>query len=263
MTVVPPLWMIGVAAAVIGGYLAGVMHGPAVLWLLAMGLSAWRLRGARGWSRAAWIAATALIGLLLGLHALPGFSNPAVVRDAVLSPGAAPYSQYANFDKALGGVLLLGCSGWAPMRSRPQWAEALRRTAPIVPATVVAVMAASLVLGFVRFEPRWTWLFYVWAPLNLLTTCVSEEAFFRGLLQTELRRALTHRCAGAIAVAVAAALFGLAHIAGGWRYALLAGMAGVGYGLAYERTSQLEMSVLTHFSVNAVHFLLFTYPALV
>lgn len=95
----PPLWLIAVAVVVAGGYLADILHGPAALWLLAMGLSAWRLRSSRGWIRIGWVAATAILGLLLGLHVLPGFSNPMVVRDEVLSTGAQPYSQYLNFDK--------------------------------------------------------------------------------------------------------------------------------------------------------------------
>ena len=259
----PALWLIAIALAVLAGYLAGFVHGPAVLWLLALAVSARRLRTATGWNRAAWMAVTAVLSLLLGLHLLPGFSNPAVVGDAVLSPGARPYSQYLNFDKTLGGVLLLGCLGWRPMRSAAEWTMALRRTLPLIPLTVAAVMAASSALGFVRFEPRWTQLFWVWALVNLLTTCMSEEAFFRQLVQSELQRTLRGRpYEKEIAVAGSAVLFGLAHAAGGWQYAVLASLAGGGYAVVYKRTNRLEMAILTHFSVNAVHFLLFTYPAL-
>ncbi len=98
-------------------------------------------------------------------------------------------------------------------------------------------MAASLALGFVRFDPRWTPLFWVWAPINLLLTCVSEEALFRGFLQRELGVALDGRAyAATTAVAVSALAFGLAHAGGGWRYVLLATLAGTGYALAYQRT---------------------------
>ncbi len=255
--------MIAVAVAVLAGYLAGFLHGPAALWLLALAVCASRLRTARGRGRAAWLGATAGLSLLLGLHILPGFSNPAIIRDALLSPGAQPYSQYVNFDKTLGGVLLLGGIGWRPLRSKAAWAIAIRRTAPLILATVAVAMAGSLALGFVRFEPRWTQLFWLWAAINLLTTCVSEEAFFRQLLQTELGLAFrSWRSADAIAVAGSAVLFGLAHAAGGWRYALLACLAGGGYAVVYQRTTRLEMAILAHFAVNAVHFLLFTYPAL-
>ena len=148
------------------------------------------------------------------------------------------------------------------MRSPADWAAALRLTAPLCLVTVAVVMGASLALGFVRFEPRWTQLFWLWAPVNLLTTCVSEEAFFRQLLQTELHRTLRERRhANEMAVAGSALLFGLAHVGGGWQYALLAGLAGAGYAVVFQRTARLEMAALTHFTVNAVHFLLFTYPA--
>ena len=43
---------------------------------------------------------------------------------------------------------------------------------------------------------------------------------------------------------------------------VIATLAGLGYAMVSRRTSRLEMSVLAHFTVNAVHFVLFTYPAL-
>ena len=207
---------------------------------------------------------TAGLSLLLGLHLLPGFSNPAIVRDVLMSPGAQPYSQYLNFDKTLGGVLLLGGIGWRPMRSAAEWAVALRRTVPLILATVVVAMAGSLALGFVRFEPRWTQLFWVWAPINLLTTCVSEEAFFRQLLQTELR-------SGSFADGAprTRSPWAAAPSCSGWRMRPAGGdmrcspawRARVTPSCSSARPGWKWRS-LTHFTVNAVHFLLFTYPAL-
>lgn len=278
----PGTWAAAVVGVVLVGFLAGILHWSAGLWLLALAVSASALRDSHGWLRGVWFVLTAVVALLLGLHVLPGFSNPIVIREAILAQSAEPYTQYLNFDKTLGGVVLLGCSGWAPFRSWTEWRVALRRALPIILLTVVVAMGASLALGFVRFDPHWTPLFWLWAPINLLTTCVSEEAFFRWLIQTELTRQIrwtqplalgtgaldVHagrfprtQTGDVMVVTVSAALFGLAHIAGGWTYALLAGLAGAGYALVYQRTNRLEMSTLTHFSVNLVHFLLFTYPA--
>lgn len=244
-----------VAVTVAVAYVSGVMHGPAVLWLLALAASAWPLRTAQGWTRLAAIIATGGVGLLLGLHLLPGFSNPVIIRDAVLSADAVPYTQYINFDKTLAAVLVLACSGWTPLQSPSHWPRALRLTAPWLLGTVAVAMVASLGLGFVRFDPHWSTLFVVWATINLLTTCVSEETFFRGLIQKEIK-------VDGIALAVSAIAFGLAHIAGGWQYVLVATIAGAGYAAVYRATARLEMAILTHFSVNAIHFLVFTYPAL-
>ena len=179
----------------------------------------------------------AVMAGLLAVHAMSGFQNPVVLRGVVLSSGAMPYTQYVNFDKTLAGVLVLAIGWFAPLRTARDWGATLRRAAPIVGATIAVVMAASLALGFVRFDPHWTPLFWVWAPINLLLTCVSEEALFRGFLQRELGVALEGRAyAAATAVAVSALAFGLAHAGGGWRYVLLATLAGTGYALAYQRT---------------------------
>jgi membrane protease YdiL (CAAX protease family) len=99
--------------------------------------------------------------------------------------------------------------------------------------------------------------------VNLFFVCLSEEAFFRGFIQRELSAALRGtRFGAAIAVAVSAGLFGLAHFGGGMSYVVLATAAGLGYAIVYQRTRSIEMSMLAHFALNTVHFLLFTYPAL-
>ena len=70
------------------------------------------------------------------------------------------------------------------------------------------------------------------------------------------------KIAALIALVFSAVLFGLAHLGGGLSYALAATVAGLGYGAAYLRTQRIEAAMAVHFSVNALHFLLFTYPRL-
>jgi membrane protease YdiL (CAAX protease family) len=257
------LWMAALGLTIVAGYVVEVLDGPAGAAFMLLAFALQRFRSRWGLARAAYATGAILVSLVLALHLGPGFHNPVILRDVVLSPGAARYSQYANFDKGLAGVLILGTVGFARLRSLAGWGAALRQAGPIAAGTIAVVMAASLAMGFVRFEPRWTPLFWVWAPINLLLTCVSEEAFFRGFLQREIAFDLQGRRHGAaIAVCLCALLFGIAHIAGGWPYVLLATLAGAGYGLAYQRSGRIEMAILTHFAVNATHFLLFTYPAL-
>src|SRR5690242_18780609 len=73
------LWTAATAATVVAAYVSGIMHGTAALWLGAFAWCAWRLRWSIGWRRAAWGGATALLGLFLGVHLLPGFTNPVVM----------------------------------------------------------------------------------------------------------------------------------------------------------------------------------------
>jgi membrane protease YdiL (CAAX protease family) len=56
-------------------------------------------------------------------------------------------------------------------------------------------------------------------------------------------------------------LFGFAHFAGGFKYMVLAAMAGILYGYAYQKTQRIEASILCHFGVNIFHFIFLTYPA--
>lgn len=65
-----------------------------------------------------------------------------------------------------------------------------------------------------------------------------------------------------VALLVPALLFGIAHIGGGIEYAIVAGVAGLGYGYLYYLTARIEWSILCHFIVNTLHLFLFTYPVL-
>lgn len=88
----------------------------------------------------------------------------------------------------------------------------------------------------------------------------AEEAFFLGYIQagaTRLMRAQPN--AGRLALVAGAVPFGLAHYQGGALLVLLAGVSGIGYGLAYC-AGGLQSAVLAHFGVNLVQFGLLTYP---
>jgi membrane protease YdiL (CAAX protease family) len=197
------------------------------------------------------------------MHLLPGFNNPIALSNVVLTADAEAYTLYLNFDKTLAGLLLLGVCypGWSN-RGGLQGAMT-SRVVGLIGAIVLGSICMSYVLGYVRFEPKWTSLFWLWAAVNLLSTCLSEEAFFRGFVQRELQSALRFvRHGHVIALLISATLFGMAHFAGGWRYVLLATLAGAGYGYVYQRTQRIEWAMLTHFALNTTHFLLFTYPRL-
>ncbi|MBB6094439.1 hypothetical protein HNQ60_003326 [Povalibacter uvarum] len=255
-------WIALLVATLVAGYVAGVLHGPAAIWivLLAAALLIYR-RFSLLWVRGLSAVVIVALVLLLGTHVLPGFSNPLVVRDVVLTPGAVPYTLYFNFDKTIAGILLLGIGGMSSVV--PSLSEGLKRALPIMTLTVLVAMLLSLAMGYVRFEPRWHSLFWIWAIANLFLTCLSEEAFFRAFIQRETQNALGSRpYAVPIAVSISAVLFGVAHFAGGWPYVVLATVAGLGYALVYERTRRIELAMLTHFALNATHFLLFTYPSL-
>ncbi|MGR9054256.1 MAG: CPBP family intramembrane glutamic endopeptidase, partial [Gammaproteobacteria bacterium] len=196
------------------------------------------------------------------LHLSPGFDNPKIIDGLLLSPDAVPYTKYLGFDSALIGLGILGF-GHSRLSEAAAWRSMIKTTMPVLLLTLAIVLVMSLALGYVYWLPKTTPFFFVWAWGNLFFTCIAEEAFFRGFIQKNLMTALSSFKLGAIfALLIAALLFGLAHIAGGIKYVILAGIAGVGYGWAYLRSGRIEASILTHFTLNLLHFLLFTYPVL-
>src|SRR5687768_3359593 len=120
-------WIAGVSATILAGYVAGLLDGPAGLAFVLLAFALWRCRAHTGWARAGYGAVVAAVSMLLALHLAPGFRNPVVIRDVVLSPGAVGYTQYANVDKGLAGVLIVGTLGFARLRSAPAWDTALRQ----------------------------------------------------------------------------------------------------------------------------------------
>ncbi|MEX2375583.1 MAG: type II CAAX endopeptidase family protein [Dehalococcoidia bacterium] len=200
-----------------------------------------------------------VVALGLGFHLLPGFQNLQVIGPVRFTPDAVPFTMYLNLDKPLAGFwLLLVWPALRLHRGRWSWIRGLL----IGFATAVVCLGLAITLGEVALAPKWPPLGWLWALNNLLLVCLTEEAVFRGYLQEELSRRLTGRRAGeGFAIGIAAALFGLAHLAGGVGYVIVAGVAGVGYGLAY-RHGGLQASAMAHFGLNLVHFSLFTYPML-
>jgi len=262
-------WVTALIIAMALGYASGVLTGLSALGIALLAalctLYCRFKQSPRTLGNGAALAAAgfgiAIVAILLAVHVWPGFHNLLVAKDVVLTPGAAPYTLYLNFDKTAVGILILGILYSPLMRTAADWRLALKRAAPILVLNIVLLIAIALPLGYLRFDPKGTALFWIWAPANLLLTCLSEEAFFRGFIQRELSGFLGKRASTQwIPLAASALLFGLAHIAGGWSYVLLATIAGVGYAWVFQRTQRIEMSMLAHFALNATHFLLLTYP---
>ena len=82
---------------------------------------------------------------------------------------------------------------------------------------------------------------------GLWVLALGEEFFFRGLLQQWMSGWLRNQWAGLIATSL---LFGSVHLwyrsFPNWRFAVLAAVAGVFYGLAFRQASSIRASMVTH-----------------
>lgn len=259
------LWLILFGGALVAALAAGIVRPIGLVWIAGFAWAAHAFSKAPAPSRARTLSALAIVVLAAGLmtHQLPGFNNPRVIESVRLTPDALPYRLHLNFDKTLVGLFLLRFCHARLASAAEAW-RTLRLAAPVIGALLAVLLAASLFAGYVRFAPK----FPAEAPLflwaNLCLTCLAEEALFRGFVQRGLQEKWGHHPQGKwLALGVASLLFGVAHAAGGPTYVVLSTVAGVGYGWAYLRTgNRIEASLLAHFTLNAVHFLGFTYPAL-
>jgi membrane protease YdiL (CAAX protease family) len=207
---------------------------------------------------------TGIILLAVGFftHNLPGFYNLLWLKDVRLANDSIPYSLSFTFDKPLFGLFY--CYFFVSLaKNHEDWLKVGKWAGICLLPCAFFLLGTSCVLQYIRLDMKFPEFAWLWAAKNLLFTCVTEEALFRGYIQHGLTHLLQDRKHGStIALLTAALLFGLAHIAGGWQYVVLASIAGLFYGLAYRKSGKIEAAILTHFSVNSVHFLFFSYPAL-
>jgi membrane protease YdiL (CAAX protease family) len=253
------------ASALVAGWSAGLLDARGLAAAAALlALAAASRTVANPWPRRLLAAAALALAFALGLHLVPGFS-PVLFLDGVrLGADSAPMRFSANVDAGLAGLVIALCF-CRRTASLAQAATALRRAAPVALGTAALVLALGWAAGTVRPDLKWPAFAPAWLLKMLLWTCVLEEGFFRGVIQERLTAwpVVAERPALRMLPAIVAALlFGLAHLPGGWTYAALAALAGLGYGWAYARTRRIEAAILAHFMLNAAHFIGFSYPQL-
>lgn len=210
-----------------------------------------------------------LIVLALGFRLLPGFTPVPVLA----VPGAGNLSMVIWFTPEklllLGLVPPLVLTPVTPVMPGSEWfgRDRPRRTVTLILGIILlALIPLALALDFAR--PGWVAgslpvLTYRLAD-HLVFTCVLEESFFRGIVQTALIRGFADRGwsqAAPLGIIAASLFFGGAHVGGGPAFMLLATVAGLGYGVAYYLTGCIQDAVAVHFAVNAIHQLFLSAPA--
>ena len=203
------------------------------------------------------IARTVLIftGFALAIGVLPGFQNFILLDKVQISEGAVPYSLSLSLNKIGAGLIVF----WVAFSDAERTTF---RSTHIKQAVIPALITITIALGLsnltlIRFDFKISTYFVIFAVSNLLFTAVAEESFFRGLIQKPLAQYM-----GVYpAVLISALLFGAAHYGmGRMDYIFVATVAGIGYAYIYALTKSVGASILTHWVLNLVHFIFFTYP---
>lgn len=130
-----------------------------------------------------------------------------------------------------------------------EWLVGARFYAYFLPVAV----ALAYLLDFVHYHPQqldwWKFLLLLIGTFFafLWVVALAEEFFFRAFLQVLLAKSLHNEWAGLI---IASALFGTAHLwfrsFPNWRFAIVGGVAGVFYGLAFLKARSIRASMVTH-----------------
>src|SRR5690606_32722377 len=114
----------------------------------------------------------------------------------------------------------------------------------------------ALALGLVAWQPKWPADGWLWLAVHLGATVLADEL----LLRAWLPGALTARLGAVAGIGLSALLVGAAHAPFSPLFALVAGIAGLGYGLVFHLGGRLWPAVALHAAVNTLHFLLLSYP---
>jgi membrane protease YdiL (CAAX protease family) len=259
----PALHAAGLAASAMAPYLVYTLplglfdlRSAAILLLLTSAASFWFVAAPRGktadFAFIAFMAAPLLLRLFPALY-------PSPVAELPLS--------------ILGQLMWIRLGIWALLTLRrveetgfgfwptpEEWRCGFRFFLYFLPVGVTA----GLALGVIRFRivPMDWPLAAAYAAATffgmLWVVALSEEFYFRGLLQPWLARLLGSRAAGLL---LTSALFGLVHLPfrgfPNWRFALVAALAGVFYGLARDRSRGMRAPMVAHALVNTVMRLFF------
>ncbi|GAA5161666.1 CPBP family intramembrane glutamic endopeptidase [Viridibacterium curvum] len=211
---------------------------------IAIALPVLHWRAANPFHARLWLLAAIVWCVAAMLHLWPGFMPLQWTADF------GRHGQPLNWhlDKGLAGLLLLMV--WrrqnAPPRPAPEYL--------LLPCGTLLIALLAMTLGLATPDPRWLPLMPVWFIGNLFLTVVAEEALFRGLLQGALAEALSARLRNGaqLAITIAALLFGMVHLHWGWRFALLATLAGGLYGWFAGHPPRLGRAIAAHGLTNAM-----------
>ncbi|MER2490413.1 CPBP family intramembrane glutamic endopeptidase [Catenovulum sediminis] len=215
-----------------------------------------------------------LVSCALIIHIVPGFNNFEILDSVTLSENSVTYSLYLNYDKLLAALYLSLLLPSIPsirhtIKDNPNKFYASLLMTFFTLSTVVFLLA--LKLSIIDFAPKIPTFWIEWILINLIITCFAEELLFRGFIQQKIKHALfqtqfqTHKFqaqSSVIAITISSLLFGLAHIPAGAAYAILACALSLFYGYAFNKTQNILLPVLLHFTFNLLHFLFFSYPYL-
>ncbi|MFA0809637.1 CPBP family intramembrane glutamic endopeptidase [Microbulbifer epialgicus] len=216
-----------------------------VIWLALTGIEIYK-----GWQRGVLFLITALLMLVAGLNIIPGSERIQVLPPYTDSTGNLIYASI-NSGKAVIAIALLAFM--LRLRQTIQLAEL-----PYLFAAIAIPVLSGLLLYGYSYKASLT--IFIAILINLLIVCISEEGFFRWILQRGLAEVLGRW--RWVSVPVIALVFTLLHV--GWSAdpaaKFLLGLAALCYAMLWYLRSNFWLCVFAHWGVNLLHMLILPYP---
>jgi hypothetical protein len=240
---------------------------PYLIYAVPVGVFAWKslaLVVLLSTAAAFWFVALPRRGVVDGLFLLLMIAVALSQAFKLAIPAVAPKAPGELLGRLMwirvgmaAALLLRGVEGvgFGFVPTRREWKIGLLHWAAFLPVGFLI----NLAVGFARPRPwppadPWrTVLLAIGIFLGMLwVTALSEEFFFRGLLQHWLAAWTGSRT---LALALASAVFGAAHLwfppgFPNWRFMILAAAAGVFYGRAYQSAQSIRAAMVAHALVN-------------
>lgn len=218
----------------------------------------------RGWLRASALFIAFISSLAFISHIVPGFHNWKLMEEVHISKNAYPYTLYLNYDKPFVGFFPLAFT--IPLlQTRFQFRTIMLKAIMLSIVGVMIMIILSLYFQVVDIDLKFPHSWFIFLIANLFFVAIPEEAFFRGLLQSEIHEIFhKKKWSGILSIILVSILFATLHL--GFvkdiNFISLAFIASVIYGTVYHLTRCIESSIFCHYLFNILHFFCFTYPAL-
>lgn len=245
------------------GFIVDLINAYGTLVIIVFGFSSWLYyrKGSHKFMRFTAFLSMAIIGFLLIASYIPGIENWRIIDAELIGESTVHYSLLLYVDKAFVAICL-GVFGFIPLRRKLHLKYVMLRMLPVSIITLLLLSSLGLLLGVVNIDIKLPDLWLIWAITNLLTMCVSDELYHRFFLLAGIARFLGNGIPGKIiALIVSASMCTLTH-PGPVNYMFMVFLAGIMFGVVFLQTRRVEATIILHFTVNVIHFLLFSYPML-
>jgi membrane protease YdiL (CAAX protease family) len=253
-----------IAITVTSGFLQNIVNWQGLICILGfagISYSYFHFRQIKQFARISLFIILATLTICFALHKIPGFFNLLVINRLCISSKSSPFTMYLNFDKVIAALILYITSHLAIVEKHINRKSALQILCT-TGLSVTTLLGPGLLLGHIAFDPKLPQILWLWSLNNLLFVSLAEETIFRGFLQDSLKSFFSQEARLKYGhILLSALAYGLLiHLKGGTPYAILVTIAGIFYGYIYEKSGLLP-AIVTHFSLNLIHILLFTYPS--